>query len=51
VKTSSTSRTDSLLIHLTKAEMSDFRNALKKVGVVAFISDGTRLSVAKFSPM
>jgi len=42
---------DSLLIHLTKAEMSDFRNALKKVGVVAFISDGTRLSVAKFSPM
>ena len=42
---------DTLSIHLTKTEMSAFRAALKKTGVVVFISDGTRLSVAKFPPM
>lgn len=42
---------DTLRIDLTKSEMSDFRTAMKKVGAVAFISDGSRLSVAKFSPM
>jgi len=42
---------DSLSIHLTKTEMTAFRAALKKTGVVVFISDGTRLSVAKFLPM
>jgi hypothetical protein len=42
---------DTISVHLTKTEMTDFRAALKKTGVVVFISDGTRLSVAKFPPM
>jgi len=42
---------DTLQIHLTKTEMSAFLAARKTTGVVAFISDGSRLSVAKFPPM
>ena len=42
---------DTLSIHLTMTEMSAFRAALKHSGVVVFISDGARLSVAKFPPM
>jgi len=42
---------DTIRIHLSKDEMSDFLAARKSVGVVVFISDGTRLSVAKFPKM
>jgi hypothetical protein len=42
---------DTIQIHLTKSEMSAFLAARKSAGVVAFISDGTHLSVAKFPPM
>jgi hypothetical protein len=39
---------DTISIHLTKTEMTAFLNARKATEVVAFISDGTRLSVARF---
>jgi hypothetical protein len=42
---------DTIGIHLTKAEMSAFLAARKSAGVVVFISDGSRLSVAKFPRM
>jgi hypothetical protein len=42
---------DTIQIRLTKAEMSAFLAARKSTGVVVFVSDGTRLSVAKFPRM
>ncbi len=39
---------DSLQIHLSAGEMRDLTAARKAAGVVAFISDGSRLSVASF---
>jgi hypothetical protein len=41
---------DTIQIHLSKTEMSAFLAARKASGVVVFISDGSRLSVAKFPP-
>jgi hypothetical protein len=41
---------DAIQIHLSKTEMSGFLAARKASGVVVFISDGSRLSVAKFPP-
>jgi hypothetical protein len=41
---------DTIQIHLSKTEISAFLAARKASGVVVFISDGSRLSVAKFPP-
>jgi hypothetical protein len=41
---------DTIQIHLSKTEMSAFLAARKASGVVVFISDGSRLSVARFPP-
>ena len=41
--------TDTVQIHLTKAEMAAFLKADKAGGAVAFVSDGSRLGYAEFS--
>ena len=41
--------TDTVRINLTKSEMSAFVKARKAGGVVAIVSDGTRLGYAEFS--
>ena len=40
---------DTVRIHLTRTEMHAFLNARKAGGVVAVVSDGTRLGYAEFS--
>ena len=41
--------TDTVRIHLTKTEMAAFMKAQKSGGVVAVVSDGTRLGYAEFA--
>ena len=40
---------DSIRIHLTKAEMAAFVRAQRREGVVIMVSDGTRLSAAEIA--